>query len=81
MTKELWPPEERAAPGSRTEAGQREQPAPIPPPLEADTAEYIAQMAEELATLARNAQLGTIAYLLDMAQLEASGTSLRLRSE
>jgi hypothetical protein len=34
---------------------------------------YIGQMAAELATLARSAKLGTLAYLLEMARDEAKG--------
>ncbi|MGP8231084.1 MAG: hypothetical protein ACLQL2_00240 [Methylovirgula sp.] len=35
------------------------------------TAEYIANMSAELATLAGGAELDTLAYLLNLARLEA----------
>ena len=37
-----------------------------------EAAEYIAQMSVELAALARAANLGALAYFLDMAHLEAA---------
>lgn len=37
-----------------------------------DLAEYIAELSGELADLARSADLDLLAYLLDMAQREAS---------
>lgn len=43
------------------------------------TARYIADMTAELARLARTAQLGVLAYLLEMAAAEARGTSLEGR--
>jgi hypothetical protein len=45
---------------------EREQPAEIP-----ETALYIASMTTELARLARNHNLDALAYLLDMARMEA----------
>jgi hypothetical protein len=45
---------------------ERELPAEMP-----DTALYIASMTIELARLARGHHLDTLAYLLDMARLEA----------
>ncbi len=41
------------------------------------TAEYIGAVAAELATLARCNRLGTLAYLLDMARLEADSVLSR----
>ncbi len=52
-------------------------PAQVP----ADVAEYVGQMSGELAALARRAGLGTLAYLLDMAQMEARTTAGKSRSE
>jgi hypothetical protein len=49
---------------------EREQPAEMP-----DTALYIASMVIELARLARIHHLDTLAYLLDMARLEADQVS------
>jgi hypothetical protein len=37
-------------------------------------AAYIAEMSAELARLARSAQLGVLAYLLEMAAIEARGS-------
>lgn len=47
-----------------------------------DTADYIAELTEELAELARSGQLDMLAYLLDMAKLEAraAGTGGRKRA-
>ncbi|HEY1745757.1 MAG TPA: hypothetical protein VGG11_03185 [Xanthobacteraceae bacterium] len=36
-----------------------------------DAAHYIASLAQELAALAKSHELGTLAYILDMARLEA----------
>ena len=41
-------------------------------------AAYIADITTELAALARGSSLETLAYLLDIAQLEARNTSRRL---
>jgi hypothetical protein len=49
---------------------EREQPAEMP-----DTALYIASMITELARLAKSHNLDTLAYLLDMARLEADQVS------
>jgi hypothetical protein len=38
----------------------------------AETAQYIAEFSAELAYLARESKLDLLAYLLDMARLEAS---------
>lgn len=47
-------------------------------PLEA--ADYIAQATGELGQLARTHRLGMLAYLLDMAKLEADETLRRARA-
>jgi hypothetical protein len=39
---------------------------------EAETAQYIAEFTAELSYLARQARLDLLAYLLDMARLEAA---------
>ena len=45
---------------------------PLPNPLDPfGTAEYIRDVTAELATLARRHRFVTMAYLLDMARLEA----------
>ena len=50
----------------------------IPPE---STAAYIADIATELASLARGSKLEVLAYLLDIAQLEAANTARRLAHE
>lgn len=47
-------------------------------PMEA--AEYVSQAVGELSQLARTHQLGMLAYLLDMAKLEADETLRRSRA-
>ena len=49
-----------------------------PPP--AETAAYVAEMAAELSSLARHAKLDLLAYILDMARLEATNASRHARS-
>jgi hypothetical protein len=44
-------------------------------------AAYIADITSELAALARGSKLDILAYLLDIAQLEAAGNARRLRRE
>jgi hypothetical protein len=41
--------------------------------LRAEVAVYIAQMAAEMAGMARSARLDLLAYFLDMARIEANG--------
>ena len=41
------------------------------PPLTISTAKYISQLVGELATLARNAEIDILVYLLLRAQIEA----------
>lgn len=50
-------------------AAQTEQAEPTMRP--ADAADYIAQMAAELAQIARTAKLDALAYFLEMARIEA----------
>ena len=47
-------------------------------PTPQSVAEYIADLAAELARLARSRDLELIAYLLEMARMEAANTSRRL---
>jgi hypothetical protein len=47
-------------------------------PSSTETAQYIEEMAGELADLARRSNLDLLAYLLDMAKLEARKNSGRL---
>ncbi len=42
-----------------------------------DVALYIGSLAEELARLAKNHEFGALAYILDMARLEADQVSKR----
>lgn len=44
-------------------------------------ASYIADMTTELAGIARRSKLDVLAYLLDIAQLEAAKSARRLASE
>ena len=44
----------------------------------ADAADYIAQMAAELAQIARTAKLDALAYFLEMARIEANTCLRRL---
>ncbi len=44
----------------------------------ADAADYIAQMAAELARIARTAKLDPLAYFLEMARIEAKTCLRRL---
>ena len=53
-------------------AGERLQPAGP------ESAAYIADLASEMARMARGSGLEVLAYLLDMARLEAETTVLRL---
>ncbi len=48
-----------------------------PPPSQQHTASYIADLTTELSQLARTSGLDILAYLLDIAQLEASSTARR----
>jgi len=47
----------------------------------AETARYIAEFAAELSYLAREAQLDLLAYLLDMARLEATRVTEQAEGE
>ena len=75
-------------PSRSPEAQQPEAPAPsrephsrdVLSPSAAETAGYIAEMAAELCILARQSRLDLLAYLLDMAQLEAANASGRAKT-
>jgi hypothetical protein len=58
---------------------RRETHPPSSPEREA--AEYIAQMAGELAHIAEFAQLDMLSYFLKMAQMEATETYWRLKDK
>ena len=57
-------------------AQARSAPAAEPGEDEQMSASYIADMTAELARLARAAELGVLAYLLEMAATEARGNTL-----
>jgi hypothetical protein len=59
------PPEDYSSPAIRPE----------------NAATYIADIVTELAGLARGSKLEILAYLLDIAQLEAANNAKRLRRE
>lgn len=64
-------------------ADQSEVPATADLPQAPDpvaTAEYVAAMTGELATLSRNAGLDLLAYFLDIARLEALEQARRPRA-
>lgn len=51
---------------------------PASAPSAADTVAYIADMAEQLAGMARSAGEPVLGYLLDMARIEAEAIARRL---
>ena len=60
--------------------GQKdEEKDPIPGEV-ARTAEYIAELCADLARMARGDGLDTLAYLLDMARLEAQSVTQQAKS-
>ena len=64
------PPKDLAtAPAQRGEAGGQNLPASA---SMIDVAHYIAEFSAELSSLARQSRLDLLAYLLDMARLEAT---------
>ncbi|MBB4041664.1 hypothetical protein GGR34_003342 [Microvirga flocculans] len=68
MTKSLRPLNDRSSNGQR-EAQEKVATGEGMSPLE--TAGYIAEFSAELSYLARQSKLDLLAYLLDMARLEA----------
>lgn len=52
-------------------AGTAGPPAPFSGASRPETAAYVAALSEDLARLARRGGMPTLAYLLDMARLEA----------
>lgn len=52
----------------------------IPQDQGSQSADYIAQLTDELAKLARRSQLDLLAYLLDIASLEARITAEQIRA-
>ena len=57
--------------------GSREGDLDRPPMTPAETAHYVAEFTAELAYLARRSNLDLLAYMLDMARLEALQSSER----
>jgi hypothetical protein len=55
--------------------------APADPALALESARYIAQMAGELASIARSSNLDLLAYFLDMARVEATSSIRKLEDE
>ncbi|HVG50510.1 MAG TPA: hypothetical protein VM867_02630 [Xanthobacteraceae bacterium] len=62
-------------PNNKEEAGQRRVGGGDVP----KTAEYIAELCADLSRLAREESLDTLAYLLDMARLEAQSLAQQSR--
>jgi len=62
------------APKARVQA----PPPPADPVLALESAQYIAQMSAELASMARSANLDLLAYFLDMARVEATSSVRKL---
>jgi len=60
------------AKGGNVQDGRQEASPSGPELPPGETARYIADFTAELAYLARNANLDVLAYLLDMARLEAT---------
>jgi hypothetical protein len=53
------------------EGGAHPNGVALGPENASEVAAYIAQMSSDLATLARSAKLGALAYLLEMTEVEA----------
>ena len=51
---------------------------PVDPALALESAQYIAQMSAELASIARAGNLDLLAYFLEMARLEATNSIRKL---
>jgi hypothetical protein len=69
MTKALRP--SGKAPAATDLSGDEDSTRPGDGMSPAETARYVAEFSAELSYLARNANLDLLAYLLDMARLEA----------
>ena len=76
MSEDVAGRRSRAAPGVF-----KERTDPVPAIRPESAAAYIADITTELAGLARGSRLEILAYLLDIAQLEAANTSRRLARE
>ena len=63
---------------ARTRPGTSDRPPPPPPGDAKAAATYISAMTAELATLARRYDFDALAYIIDMARLEAEGLVQRL---
>lgn len=57
--------------------GTANPPTPSSGASRLETAAYVAALSEDLARLARRSGMPTLAYLLDMARLEAEGFARR----
>jgi hypothetical protein len=70
-------PGEPPAPGAVPETFRAARPlpeAPVDETLALESAQYIAQMSAELASIARASSLDLLAYFLEMARVEASNS-------
>ena len=72
MTKALRRPGQAPSTTGQPEGGDGAHPGSGMSP--AETARYVAEFSAELSYLARQAKLDLLAYLLDMARLEAIRT-------
>ncbi len=72
MTKALRPSGKARSAKDLSEAGDSARAGSAMSP--AETAQYVAEFSAELSYLARKANLDLLAYLLDMARLEAIRT-------
>ena len=64
----------RSKPVAASQPGTPQDPSAAPPKRmsPAEAAQYISEFSAELASLAREANLDLLAYMLDMARLEAT---------
>jgi hypothetical protein len=69
------PPSRKARHGENHGSAINEAPLAPTPLSTTDAAAYIAEMSDELASLARNSKLDLLAYLLQMAADEARATA------
>lgn len=68
-----------SGPAGETKAGHPADRDPRGPAAATETARYIGEMTEELAELARSAGLDDLAFLLDLAKLEATNATAARR--
>jgi hypothetical protein len=67
--------------GSPSSARLPEPPAPADEALALESAQYIAQMSAELASIARASNLDLLAYFLEMARVEATSSVRKLEGK